>query len=189
MTKPARFSYAVLAATLVLVGCCAGAPFLALLFPPYFVLRKLSRFIPNKWLTLALFIVVVAGIAYTAGHFTRAAIVALPKIADKSIPAIITWFQAQDINLPFTDFESLKAHTMESIKDRRITLVTSPTSRATPPPHLSLSLSPLSPRSAFFLTASSISSANRTNCGTIFTRSVATRSPRASASFIAVSPP
>ena len=79
MTKPARFSYAVLAATLVLVGLLhLGAPLLALLFS-YFVLTKLSRFIPNKWLTLALFIIVVAGISYTAGHFIRAAIVALPE--------------------------------------------------------------------------------------------------------------
>jgi predicted PurR-regulated permease PerM len=117
MTNQARLSYAVLAVTLILVGLLQlGAPFLALLFS-YFVLTKLSRFIPNKWFTLALFILLVAGITYTAGHFTRAAIVAIPKIADKSIPAIITWFQAQDINLPFTDFESLKAHAMESIKD------------------------------------------------------------------------
>jgi predicted PurR-regulated permease PerM len=117
MTKPARFSYAVLAVTLILVGFLQlGAPLLALLFS-YFVLTKLGRFIPNKWFTLALFIIVVAGIAYTAGHFTRAAIVAAPKIADESIPAIIAWAQAHDWNLPFTDFESLKAHAMESIKD------------------------------------------------------------------------
>jgi predicted PurR-regulated permease PerM len=117
MMGPARFSYAVLAATLILVGLLQlGAPLLALLFS-YFVLRKLSLFIPNKWITLALFIIVVAAITYTAGHFIRAAIVALPKIADKSIPAAITWAQANDFNLPFTDFESLKAHTLESIKD------------------------------------------------------------------------
>jgi predicted PurR-regulated permease PerM len=117
MTKPARFSYAVLAVMLILVGFLQlGAPLLALLFS-YFVLTKLGRFIPNKWITLALFILVVAGITYTAGHFIRAAIVAAPKIADESIPAIITWFQAQDVNLPFTDFGSLKAQLIKSIKD------------------------------------------------------------------------
>ncbi|MEY2518497.1 MAG: hypothetical protein QOF24_256 [Verrucomicrobiota bacterium] len=117
MTNHARLSYAVLAAVLILVGFLQlGAPLLALLFS-YFVLTNLGRFIPNKWITLAIFILLVAGIAYTAGHFSRAAIVALPKIADKSIPAIITWFQAQDINLPFTDFESLKAHAMTTVKD------------------------------------------------------------------------
>jgi len=117
MTKPARFSYAVLAGMLILVGYLQlGAPLLALLFS-YFVLTKLSRFIGNKWLTLALFLLVVAGLAYTAGHFTRGAIVALPKIAENAIPAIITYAQEHDFNLPFTDFEGLKAHTLDSIKD------------------------------------------------------------------------
>jgi predicted PurR-regulated permease PerM len=117
MTKTARFSYAVLATTLVLIGLLhLGAPLLALLFS-YFVLTNLSRFIPNKWLTLALFIVLVACIAYTAGHFIRAAIAALPKIADNSIPAAMAWAQEHDLNLPFTDFEGLKAHAVTAIKD------------------------------------------------------------------------
>lgn len=117
MTKPARFSYAVLATTLVLAGLLKlGAPFLALLFS-YFVLTKLGRVIPNKWLTLALFIIVVTAISYTTGHFVRAAIAALPKIADNSIPAAIAWAQAHDLNLPFTDFEGLKAHAVTAIKD------------------------------------------------------------------------
>jgi predicted PurR-regulated permease PerM len=117
MTKPAQFSYAALAATLILVGFLhLGAPLLALLFS-YFVLTKMGGFIRNKWLTLALFIVVVAAITYAAGHFTRAAIAALPKIADNSIPAAITWAQARNLNLPFTDFEGLKAHAITAVKE------------------------------------------------------------------------
>ncbi|MEY2494265.1 MAG: hypothetical protein QOJ45_757 [Verrucomicrobiota bacterium] len=117
MTKYARFSYAVLAAVLILVGFLQlGAPLLALLFS-YFVLTNLGRFIPNKWITLAIFIILVAGIGYTAGHFIRAAISALPKIADNSIPSAIAWAQAHDLNLPFTDFDSLKAHAMTTVKD------------------------------------------------------------------------
>src|ERR1700704_5528483 len=96
MTKPARFSYAVLAVTLVLVGLLQlGAPLLALLFS-YFVLTNLGRFIPNKWVTLGIFILLVAVIGYTAGHFIRAAISALPKIADNSIPSAIAWAQDHD---------------------------------------------------------------------------------------------
>src|SRR5437868_1109259 len=118
MTKPARFSYAVLATVLILVGFLQlGAPFLALLFS-YFVLTKLGRFIPNKWVTLGVFILLVAAIGYTAGHFIRAAINALPKIADNSIPSAIAWAEQHDLNLPFTDFEGLKAHTMTTIKDQ-----------------------------------------------------------------------
>lgn len=118
MTKQARWSYIVLALTLALIGLLQlGAPFLALLFS-YFVLTKLGRFIPNKWATLAIFILVAAGIGYTTVHFTRAAITALPKIADNSIPSAIAWAEEHDLSLPFTDFEGMKAHAMTTIKDQ-----------------------------------------------------------------------
>jgi len=118
MTRQARWSYIVLAITLVLVGMLhLGAPFLALLFS-YFVLSKLGRFIPNKWLTLAIFILVVAAIGYTAVHFIRAAITALPKIADNSIPSAIAWAEEHNLSLPFTDFQGFKAHAMTTIKDQ-----------------------------------------------------------------------
>jgi predicted PurR-regulated permease PerM len=108
----------VLAVTLVLVGLLQlGAPFLALLFS-YFVLSKLGRFIPNKWVTLAIFLLIVAALGYTAGHFIRAAISAAPKIADNSIPSAIAWAEEHDLSLPFTDFEGLKAHAMTAIKDQ-----------------------------------------------------------------------
>lgn len=118
MTKPARWSYVILAITIVLVGFLQlGAPLLALLFS-YFVLSKLGRFIPNKWVTLGVFILIVAVIGYTAGHFIRAAINALPKIADNSIPSAIAWAEEHDLSLPFTDFEGLKAHAMTTIKEQ-----------------------------------------------------------------------
>src|SRR2546423_234772 len=118
MTRQARWSYVLLAITLLLVGLLQlGAPLLALLFS-YFVLTKLGRFIPNKWITFAIFILIVAAIGYTAGHFIRAAINALPKIADNSIPSAIAWAEEHDLSLPFTDFEGLKATAMTTIKDQ-----------------------------------------------------------------------
>jgi predicted PurR-regulated permease PerM len=118
MSNQARWSYIILAITLVLVGLLQlGAPRLALLFS-YFVLSKLGRFIPNKWITLAVFILLVAAIGYTATHFIKAAINALPKIADNSIPSAIAWAEEHDLNLPFTDFEGLRATAMTTIKDQ-----------------------------------------------------------------------
>src|SRR5438270_5279921 len=118
MTKQKRWSYIVLALTLVVIGFLQlGGPFLALLFS-YFVLSKLGRHIRSKWLTLAIFIIIVAAIGYAAGHFTREAIKALPKIADNSIPSAIAWAESHDLTLPFTDFESLKAHAMTTVKDQ-----------------------------------------------------------------------
>src|SRR5947207_4146249 len=118
MTKQARWSFVVLAITLVLIGLLQlGVPFLALLFS-YFVLSKLGRYIPNKWVTLAIFILIWVAIGFTAGHFIRAAINALPKIADNSVPAAIAWAEEHNFNLPFEDFEGLKATAMTTLKDQ-----------------------------------------------------------------------
>jgi predicted PurR-regulated permease PerM len=118
MTNPAKFSFAALAATLILVGFLhLGVPLLALLFS-YFVLTMLGRYIPNKWVTLAVFIVVVAGMTYAAGAFTRAAIAAMPKIVDNSVPAALAWAEARNWDLPFTDFAGLKAYVIAEMREQ-----------------------------------------------------------------------
>jgi len=117
MTTPTRISYGVLAGTIVLVGVLhLGAPLLAVLFS-YFALQKLLVLTRSKWLALILFIVVAATIAYVAGHFTRVAVRALPEIAENSIPSVIAWAQSRQIELPFTDLESLQAMLVDSLKD------------------------------------------------------------------------
>ena len=115
--NPTRLSYAVLAATIILVGLLhLGAPLLALLFS-YFVIKRLGKYISNKWLVFAIFIILLAGITFTAGHFIREAITALPKIADNSIPAAIAWAEARDFHLPFTDLDGLKTTVTDALKE------------------------------------------------------------------------
>lgn len=187
MTNPARFSYALLAAVLILVGLLQlGAPFLALLFS-YFVLTKLGRFIPNKWVVLAVFIIVLAGISYTAGHFIRAAIAALPKIADNAIPAATAWAQARDFELPFTDFEGLKATAMTALKEEAHYLGNVANFARNASTTAVFLIIGVVAAVSLFSTVSSISFANPTRSETISTRLAATKSPRASASFTAAS--
>ncbi len=117
MTTPIRISYGVLVLTIVLAGWLhLSAPMLGVLFS-YFVLCKLVVLTKNKWLALALFVLVVGGIAYGAAYFTRAAIRELPEIADNSIPSASAWAQARQIELPFTDFDSLRAFVIEGFKE------------------------------------------------------------------------
>jgi predicted PurR-regulated permease PerM len=117
MTTAARISYGVLALTLVLAGILhLGPALLAVLFS-YFALRKLLALTKRKWLALILFVLLVGGISYAAGYFLRAAVVALPDVADSSIPSASAWAEARQIQLPFTDFDSLKALVIESIKE------------------------------------------------------------------------
>src|SRR6266542_2465837 len=115
MIAPARLSYAVLAATIILAGLLhLGVPLLVVLFS-YFALRQLYFLTKRKWLALILFGIVVAGIGTAAVFFTRAAILALPDVADTSLPSASAWAQKRQIELPFSDFESLRQAVIDTL--------------------------------------------------------------------------
>jgi hypothetical protein len=115
MITPTRLSYGVLVATIALAGLLhLGVPLLVLLFS-YFALRQLYFLTKRKWLALILFGVVVAGITAATVYFTRTAILALPDVADTSIPSASAWAQKRQIELPFTDFESLRQAVVDTL--------------------------------------------------------------------------
>ena len=115
MITPTRLSYVVLAATIILAGLLhLGVPLLVVLFA-YFALRQLYFLTRRKWLALILFGVVVAGIAAAAIFLTRAAVLALPDVADTSIPSASAWAQKRQIELPFTDFDSLRQVVIDAL--------------------------------------------------------------------------
>jgi predicted PurR-regulated permease PerM len=116
MTMSARISYGVLVLMLVLAGILhLSTPLLAVLFS-YFALRQLLLLTKTKWAALLVFVLVVMGIAFCAVYFTRAALAALPELAEHSIPSASAWAQARQIELPFTDFETLKTLIVDTIK-------------------------------------------------------------------------
>jgi predicted PurR-regulated permease PerM len=116
MITPARLSYGVLAATIILAGLLRlGLPLLVVLFS-YFALRQLYFLTRKKWLALSAFAVVVVAVAAAGVYFTRAAILALPDVADTSIPSASAWAQQRRIELPFTDFESLREVVIDTLK-------------------------------------------------------------------------
>ena len=115
MITSTRVSYAVLAATIILAGFLnLGGPLLVLLFS-YFALRQLYYLTRRKWIALALFVVVVAAVVAVGAYLTRAAILALPDVADTSIPSANAWAQKRQIELPFTDFESLRQSVVNTL--------------------------------------------------------------------------
>jgi predicted PurR-regulated permease PerM len=117
MSRSTRISYWFILGTLGTVGWLhLATPLLAALFS-YFVLTKL-RVSRHRWLAVWLLAVVLLGIAYALAHFINQTIVALPKIADSSIPTVIAWAQGHGVELPFTDYESLKAMALDTVKDQ-----------------------------------------------------------------------
>jgi predicted PurR-regulated permease PerM len=117
--KPARISYLFMLGTLVLVGCFRLATPLLVAFFAYLALTKL-HFVKRggKLLAVALFLILVSGVAYGLGHFVNQTIRALPEIADKAIPSVIQWAREYQIELPFTDYDSLKDLAFDTVKSQ-----------------------------------------------------------------------
>ena len=116
MSVPTKISYGVLVATLILAAWLHLGPLLLAALFSYFALRKLHAGTNRKWLSFILFLICVVGIAYAAGYFGRAAWRALPEVADSSIPSASAWAEKRNIELPFTDFETLKAFLIDQLK-------------------------------------------------------------------------
>ncbi len=119
-SKAARFSFIFMGLLLVgVIGLHLATPLLAALFS-YLALNKLvfTGRSAGKWLAVCAFIIIIAGAAYALGYFGRQTIKALPEIADRSIPSVITWAKQRGIELPFTDYDSLKDQAVETLKNQ-----------------------------------------------------------------------
>lgn len=114
MSQPNRISFVFILVVLVLAGWLhMGALLLSVLFS-YFVITKLNFLKPRgKWLAVAIFLALLAGLAYALTYFIHATIHALPNIAERAVPAVIQWATEHKIDLPFTDLESLKDQAFE----------------------------------------------------------------------------
>ena len=118
-SKPARISFWFMTMLLVLViALHLAGPAVACLFA-YLALQKLTlQRRGGKFLAVIIFLVLLSGIIYGLGHFARVTVKAMPDIADKSIPSFITWAKARSIELPFTDYDSLKDVAMDAMKNQ-----------------------------------------------------------------------
>jgi predicted PurR-regulated permease PerM len=119
LDAPTRLSYWFMFATLVLTGWLhLATPLLVSLFA-FFALSKLD-FLKRrgKWLAILLFFVLVCGVAYGLGFVINQTVRNLPLIAEQAIPQLIRYAQKYKIELPFTDYDSLKEAGMEAVKNQ-----------------------------------------------------------------------
>lgn len=117
MSHSLRISYVTMAVLLVLVGWFhLGALLVTALFG-YFALEKFS-FRRRKILGLIIYLVAVIGIGVGLFIFSHRALKALPDIADKTIPAVVDFAEKKGIELPFSDYASLKTAALAEVKDK-----------------------------------------------------------------------
>ena len=115
--KPDRISYLFMLGTLILLGGFRLATPLLVAFFAYLALTKL-HFVKRggKALAVGLFLILVSGITYGLGHLINDTLRALPEIADKAIPSMIESGRQYQVELPFTDYDSLKDLAFDTVK-------------------------------------------------------------------------
>jgi predicted PurR-regulated permease PerM len=115
MPLPVRISYWFIAVTFLLVGVFhLGTPLLAALFS-FLILERLTVG-GRKRLAIVFFVLLVLGLSTLVGRFATQAVVALPAVANKAIPSITEWAERQGVELPFTDWASLREVMLQSAK-------------------------------------------------------------------------
>ena len=115
MSKPARISYIIMAVLLLLIGWLhLGTLVLTVLFG-YFALQQLS-FGRSKLLGMSLYLIAVVAATWGLIYFSHKAYKQLPDIATRTIPAVVDFAERQGIELPFTDYDSLKTTAIDEVK-------------------------------------------------------------------------
>jgi predicted PurR-regulated permease PerM len=82
----------------------------------YFALRLFS-FGRSKLIAVTLYVIIVGGIGYGLFFFARQAYVTVPQIAETTIPAVVDYAERQGVELPFTDYASLRTLAIDEVKD------------------------------------------------------------------------
>jgi predicted PurR-regulated permease PerM len=117
MNASARFSFFFMAGAILLIGWLQLAgPLLVGCFT-FLALTCLQLPVRGgKIIAVLIVLLLLSGLFYGLGYFVHATIQALPEIGDQAIPAIITWAKSHDIQLPFSDYDSLKDFALDTIK-------------------------------------------------------------------------
>ena len=121
MTSPVRISYLLLAVLLGLAAWLHMGAFLLAAFFGYLVLET-ACIRGRKTLAVLLYLLVIALLGAGLIYFSGLAYRTLPKIAATSIPAMASFAQKNGIDLPFSDFESLKDAALDSAEKGLATL-------------------------------------------------------------------
>lgn len=117
LTQAARISYAMMLALLVLIGFLHLATLVLTSLFGYFILRRLT-FGGRKWLAGVLYVLLVVAVFLGFGYFSKQAVVGLPSIVEKTIPAVVEYAEHRGLDLPFTDLASLKTLAMSATKEK-----------------------------------------------------------------------
>ena len=115
MPLPTRLSYGFIVLILIAADYLHVATPLITVFFCFFALKKLNIG-RRKWVGVTLFLILITTIGVGFYYFAKQAIVALPGMAETTIPVVLGWAEKQGIELPFTDFQGLRLLALNAVK-------------------------------------------------------------------------
>ena len=116
MSQTARISYGIVVVLFILIAALHLGTFLLTALLGYLALQAFA-IRGSKPMSVALYLVAVAVIGAGLIYFSNLAYRTLPRIAEISIPAMVAFAEKNGIDLPFTDYESLKSTALEQARD------------------------------------------------------------------------
>lgn len=117
ISLPRRISYVIMGAMLVMIGWLQLNTLVLTTLFGYFALQKFSLR-QNKAVAVLIYLVVVVAVVWGLIVVFNRAQQTLPKIAEKTIPAIVNYAESKNIELPFTDYASAKTLMIQESKDQ-----------------------------------------------------------------------
>ena len=115
LTRQERISYGLMIGLVAMVGLLHLATLVIAALFGYFALQCFT-IQGRKGLAVGIYVLVAAGILVGSYFFARQAYKTLPGIAENTIPAVVGWAEQRGLELPFSDYESLKAEAMAKVK-------------------------------------------------------------------------
>jgi len=115
MSLPTRLSYAFIVLLIVAAGWLhLATPLVTVLFS-FFALHVMSVG-GRKWLGITLFLIVLSAAGTGFYFFVKQSAAALPEIAGRTIPVVLDWAEKRGIELPFSDYASLRALAIDTVE-------------------------------------------------------------------------
>jgi predicted PurR-regulated permease PerM len=116
MNQPTRISYGIVVLAFILIATLHLGTFLFTALLGYLALQAFAVR-GSKPLAVTFYLIAVAVIGAGLIYFSNLAYHTLPRIAEISIPAMAAFAEKNGIELPFTDFESLKSTALDQARE------------------------------------------------------------------------
>jgi len=116
MNSSRRTSYVILAVFAILLATLHLGIFLLAVLFGYLGLQTFCIG-GRKWLSITLYVIAVFAVVGGLVYFSNLAYRTFPKIAETAIPAVVGFAEKNGIELPFTDYASLKAAALDEAQE------------------------------------------------------------------------